>query len=231
LLALQQAQQAAAEDKQRREALDKQYKEALANYQKLQHEVSLVEENINDISYGLYQPHFTFDSSEKYRQELLILRVKMKKLVQDGGAACCPKDWTVNNSRQEGKKMIGQTTKVMLRAFNGECDAAAANVSYNNIKKMEERLVKAWEAINKLGETMNLSITEPYLHLRLDEIRLINEYEMKRYEEKQEELARREKLRDAEKAQQEIEHAQQEAEAQEAAYQKLLEKARLRLAN
>jgi len=114
----------------------------------------------------------------------------------------------------------------MLRAFNGECDAAAANVSYNNVKKMEERLAKSFEAINKLGETMNLSITNAYLQLRLDEIHLINEYETKKYEEKQEEHARREKMRDAEKAQREIEQAQQEAEAQEATYQKLLEKAR-----
>ena len=60
----------------------------------------------------------------------------------------------------------------------------------------------------------------------MDEIRLINEYETKKYEEKQEEHGRREKLRDAEKAQREIEQAQQEAEAQEATYQKLLEKAR-----
>src|SRR5439155_22802782 len=114
----------------------------------------------------------------------------------------------------------------MLRAFNGECDAAAANVSYNNVKKMEERLAKSFEAINKLGETMNLSITNAYLQLRLDEIHLINEYETKKYEEKQEEHARREKMRDAEKAQREIEQAQQEGEAQEATYQKLLEKAR-----
>jgi len=159
--------QAAAEDKQRKELLEGQYKQALLKYQELQHEVSLVEENLDDISFGLYKPHFTFQSSEEYKAALLVLRDKMKKLIKDGGAACCPNNWTVNGSLQEGAKMIRQTTKVMLRAFNGECDAAAANVSYNNIKKMEERLVKAWEAINKLGETMHLSITEPYLHLRL----------------------------------------------------------------
>jgi Domain of unknown function (DUF4041)/T5orf172 domain len=222
----QQAGQAAAEDKQRRELLDGQYKQALVKYQELQHEISLVEENLDDISFGLYKPHFTFQTSEEYKNALLALREKMKQLIKDGGAACCPNNWTVNNSLKEGAKMIRQTTKVMLRAFNGECDAAAANVSYNNVKKMEERLVKSWEAINKLGETMHLSITEPYLQLRLNETRLINEYETKKYEEKQEEHAHREKLRDAEKAQREIEQAQQEAEAQEATYQKLLEKAR-----
>lgn len=150
----------------------------------------------------------------------------MKMLVKEGGAAACPNNWTVNGSLADGAKMIRQTTKVMLRAFNGECDAAAAHVSYDNVHNMEERITKAFEAINKLGETMHLSVTQVYLRLRLDEIRLINEYEVKKYQEKQEELERRERMRDAEKAQREIEHAQQEAEAQEAVYQKLLEKAR-----
>ncbi|HEU0048120.1 MAG TPA: DUF4041 domain-containing protein [Nitrososphaera sp.] len=222
----QQAQQAALEDKQRRELLDGQYKQALTKYQELQHEVSLLEENLDDISFGLYKPHFAFQTSVEYKNALLALRDKMKQLIKGGGAASCPNNWTVNGSRQEGAKMIRQTTKVILRAFNGECDAAAANVSYNNVKKMEERLAKSFEAINKLGETMNLSITNAYLQLRLDETHLINEYETKKYEEKQEEHARREKMRDAEKAQREIEQAQQEAEAQEATYQKLLEKAR-----
>jgi hypothetical protein len=53
----------------------------------------------------------------------------MKKLIKEGGAAVCANDWTVNDNRAEGARMIRQTTKVMLRAFNGECDAAAANVS------------------------------------------------------------------------------------------------------
>jgi FtsZ-interacting cell division protein ZipA len=47
------ARQAAAEDKQRRELLDGQYKQALAKYQELQHELSLLEENLDDISFGL----------------------------------------------------------------------------------------------------------------------------------------------------------------------------------
>jgi hypothetical protein len=222
----QRERESAAEDKQRREQLEGQYKEALAKYEELQHAVSLLEENLDDISFGLYKPHFTFQTSEEYKDALLALREKMKQLIKEGGAATCPNNWTVNGSAHEGAKMIRQTTKVMLRAFNGECEAAAANVSYNNIKKMEERLTKSLEAINKLGETMHLSITNAYLQLRLDEIRLINEYETKKYEEKQEEHARREKMRDAEKAQREIEQAQQEAEAQEATYQRLLEQAR-----
>ncbi|HEV2118157.1 MAG TPA: DUF4041 domain-containing protein [Terriglobales bacterium] len=211
--------------KQTTEKLEEQYKQALATYGHLQHEVSMLEENLEDLSFGLYKPHFTFQSSEEYKQALVSLREKMKKLIREGGASNHPQ-WTVNGSSSEGAKMVRQTTKVMLRAFNGECEAAAANVSYNNIKKMEERVAKAFETINKLGETMQLSLSREYMGLRQDEIRLINEYENKKYQEREEERHRREEMRDSEKAQREIEHAQQEAEAQEATYQKLLEKAR-----
>src|SRR5205823_5381462 len=155
--------------------------------------------------FGLYKPHFSFQTSEEYKDALVAIRDKMKVLIKQGGAAACPSNWTVNGSLAEGAKMIRQTTKVLLRAFNGECDAAAANVSYNNVHKMEERITKAFEAINKLGETMHLSVTHAYLRLRLDEIRVINEYETKKYQEKQEEIERRERMRDAEKAQREIE--------------------------
>jgi Domain of unknown function (DUF4041)/Meiotically up-regulated gene 113 len=216
----------AEEDKRRREQLETQYKQALTKFEELKHEVSLLEENLDVMSFGLYKPHFTFQTSEEHKDALIALRNKMKDVTTSGGAATCPVGWTVNDSKQEGAKMIRQTTKVMLRAFNGECDAAGAHVSYNNIHKMEERVTKAFEAINKLGETMHLSITNVYFRLRLDELRLINEYETKKYQEKEEERDRREKMRDAEKAQREIEQAQEEAEAQEAAYQKLLEKAR-----
>ena len=184
-----------------------------------------LEENLDVMSFGLYKPHFSFQTSEEYKDALIALRDRMKDVTKGGGAATCPIGWTVNDSKQEGARMIRQTTKVMLRAFNGECDAAQPTCRTTTSIKWR-RLTKAFEAINKLGETMRLSITNVYLRLRLDELRLINEYETKKYQEKEEERDRREKMRDAEKAQREIEQAQEEAEAQEAAYQKLLEKAR-----
>src|SRR5205823_4148881 len=66
----QQAQQSIVEDRQRKDQLEIQYKQALARYETLQHEVSLLEENLDDISFGLYKPHFTFQSSEEYKDAL-----------------------------------------------------------------------------------------------------------------------------------------------------------------
>ena len=68
--------------------------------------------------------------------------------------------------------MQKQLAELMLRAFNGETDAAIANVTWNNATRMEERLGKSYEAINKLGTVIGVSITEKYLKLAIAELRL-----------------------------------------------------------
>jgi hypothetical protein len=122
--------------------------------------------------------------------------------------------------------MVKLHEKLLLRAFNGECDGAIANVSWNNVIKMEERIRKSFEAINKLGDVEKVSLTPEYLKLKLDEIRLTHEYEEKRHQEREEQRRVREEQREEERARQEIEKAREEAETEEARFQKALERAR-----
>jgi multidrug efflux pump subunit AcrA (membrane-fusion protein) len=113
----------------------------------------------------------------------------------------------------------------MLRAFNGECDAAVAKVSWSNIANMEARIDKAFEAINKLGATNHISIVDDYKKLKIEELRLEFEVQEKIYQEKEEQRRIKEQMREEEKALREIEKAQKQAEDDEAKYQKALEKA------
>jgi multidrug efflux pump subunit AcrA (membrane-fusion protein) len=215
-----------AEDTARREKLAGEYASAKALYDRLRQELSLVEENVEDVSVGLYKPHFHFDTSEEYKQKLNEVCEAKKAMVRAGKAAVCPVSWQVGGSTREGQRMSKQLTKVMLRAFNGECDAAVAKVSWNNVTRMEERLGKSFEAINSLGTVVQVSITPEYLELALAELRLTHEHEAKKQEEKEEQRQIREQMREEERAQKEIERAQQEAAAEQARYEKALEKAR-----
>jgi hypothetical protein len=219
-------QESQSENERLRVKLTQEYEQALAKYKELNSELSLLEENLEDISFGLYEPHFTFQTSEEYKAALENLRDQERKLIHDGRAAVCPIRWTVHDSRREGERMVKLHEKLLLRAFNGECDAAIANVSWNNIMKMEERIRKSFEAINKLGDVEKISLTPEYLELKLDEIRLTHEYEEKRHKEREEQRRVREEQREEEKARQEIEKAREEAEAEEVRFQKALEKAR-----
>lgn len=66
----------------------------------------------------------------------------------------------MNNSKPEGKRMIRHHSKLMLRAFNGECEAAIANVTWSNAQTMEGRIRKAFIDINKLGQVEQITITD-----------------------------------------------------------------------
>jgi hypothetical protein len=122
--------------------------------------------------------------------------------------------------------MTRQFIKLLLYAFNGECDAMISKVRWNNANKYIERMRKSFEDINKLGIAQQVHITEDYFELKLAELNLTYEYELKKFEEKEEQRRIREQMREEERAQKEFERAQRDAEDEEKRYQKALEKAR-----
>jgi hypothetical protein len=209
----------------KRTSLTGEYDQALARYNTLKEEISLLEENVDDISFGLYKPHFSFDSPEDYKAALDKVRSEERQRIKDDLAAVCLIPWSVGNDFRKGERMVRQQKKLLLRAFNGECDAAIANVSWNNISKMEERIRKSFEAINKLADVQQITINKSYLNLKLDEIRLTYELQRKRYEDREEERRIKEQIREEEQAQKEIEKSREDAEADEVRFQKALQKA------
>ncbi len=219
-----------ATTKKRRDALDVDYANAKTVYDHLHEQVTLLEENLEDISFGLYKPHFNFDTPDEYKARLEAVRDKQKAMVKSGEAASFAIAWSVGGSRRDGERMQKQYTKLLLRAFNGECDAAVARVSWNNVTKMEERIRKALEAVNELGGVMKISITPSYLELKIEELRLEYELEEKKHAAADEQRRIREQMRDEEKARREAEQAQQEAQVEETGFERALEKARLELA-
>lgn len=206
--------------------LDKKYGSARSVYERLKSELSLLEENLEDISFGLYKPHFNFDAPAKFKTALEKVYQAKKELIREGAAVDAPANWTVNGSTRDGAKMVKQQSKLMLRAFNGEVDAAVAKVNWNNIRKMEERVKKSYEAVNAAGAVTQISVTRKYLDLANEEIQLTFELERKKQEIKEEQRRIKEQMREEEQAQREFERARRAAEAEEARYQKALAAAR-----
>jgi hypothetical protein len=212
-------------------ALKIDYSNKKVYYDRLVHEIQLYEEQQEIQSYGLYKPHFDFDTSEKYKEALEKVRENEKALVKNEEAAICTQQWSVNGSTSEGAKQTKRYIKLMLRAFNGECEALIADVRWNNATRMEERLQKSFEAINKMGETHTTSITGKYLKYKLDELRLSYEYQDKLHQEKEEQRQIQEQIREEEKAQKDIEKALKESDDEEKRYNKALEQAKKEMEN
>ncbi|HEY0049980.1 MAG TPA: DUF4041 domain-containing protein, partial [Pyrinomonadaceae bacterium] len=201
----------------------KQIEEKIAELQK---EFALLDESATLFSFGFYNPRYDFEQSSRYQLELDKIRLAQKNMISGKTAAICSTEWTVNGSRAEGRKQINQTLRLILRAFNGESDAAIAKVKYNNVNVMEARILKAYEALNKLVSIQCVEISRNYLNLKLEELYLVHEYQEKLQEEKEEQRRIREQMREEEIARREIEKALQDAEREETRYAEALRKAR-----
>lgn len=210
----------------RMEQLNSEFMTKKKIYEELTKEVSTLEENLENISYGLYKPHYNYQTSEEYKNQLDEIRNKQKEMIKSEKAILGGIGWTVNGSAVEGKKMVKLQSKLMLRAFNGESEGIISRVSWNNVGTMEARLEKSFEAINKTGSSHNISVTKNYFDLKIAELQLEFELQEKFNQEKEEQRKIKDQIREEEKALREIEKAQKDAEKEEERYQNALQKAR-----
>jgi hypothetical protein len=175
----------------------------------LRAELVAVDEEILLQSFGLYKPRYALQNSDAYRAKLEEIRAQQAALVKAGRAATCPTAWAVNNSKKEGERMIRDYSKLVVRSFNNECDAAIVDVKFSNVEAIEKRIQKAFDALNKLTERMSIALTADYLRLKLEELHLCHEYQVKKQEEKEEQKRVREQLREDARVAREIEEAKE----------------------
>lgn len=209
--------------------LNSDYQLSLETYSRLRKEVSIFENKLDLIEFGVYEPVYDFDKSDEYRAEQNRIIELQKEMVSSETAAICIANWTIDGSEAKGRASTKRYIKLTLRAFNGECDSLISKVKWNNVNQMQERIKKSFDTINKIGESQTVSIQRRYLDLKLKELKLEYEYQLKKQKEKEELRAAQEALREEEKARREFEQAQKEAEKEETNYQKALEKARIEI--
>lgn len=165
--------------------------------------------------FGLYTPKYNLMSSEMYKAKITDIRDKQKKMVKDKSAVHYYDNWTLDGDKKKGQAMNNDNIKLIVRSFNNECDATIIKVNFNNIENIRKRILKAFEVLNKLGERMKISITHDYLNLKLSELELCYEYELKKQEEKEEQQRIKEQMREEAKALKEIENARKKIEKEE----------------
>lgn len=137
--------------------------------------------------------------------------------------------WEVNGSAAKGRKMVSDTQKLLLRAFNSECDELVSKVKYTNFDASLDKIYKSSEAISKLGAIMNISITQNYLNSKVKELRLAFEFQTKKQQEKEELKAARAEQREQAKIQRELEEQRRKIEKEQTHYQTAFEKLRTQL--
>lgn len=187
-------------------------------------EIFKLDEEIGMQDFGLYRPRYDFATSEAYGTELKRIRDTQKTLVKQGNAVTGNMNWTVNGSASQGKKMVKDMQKLLLRAFNSECDELIDKVKYNNYDKAIARMQKSCDAISKLGSMMGVAITSYYFNAKVNELRLALEYRIKKQQEKEEQKEIRERMREEAKLKKEIEEARKKITKEQTHYQNALAK-------
>ena len=207
--ALQETQAAQAEFTKRWQGFDQELKELAKQVDLRKKEIIVLDEEILLESFALYKPKFKFLTSEEYKTRLEACREKQKQLIREGKAVNINENWTVNNSKSEGRKMVNDMKKLLLRSFNNECDYCVDNVKFNNMEVNKKRIEKSFEELSRLGRIMSAVITDAYKNLKFEELYLAFEYQQKKQEEREAQKRAREELREQQKLEQEIRQARE----------------------
>lgn len=207
--------------------------EALNELDFINQAIALKNDDIHLLELGYFEAGYDFEDLPAYEAALRRIREEQKQMLRTDGsegdrsaAAFCSETIRFNDSVSQGRSMIKKILKLMLRAFNGECDSYIARVNYKNVAAMEKRIETSHEQINRLGESWYCSIGNRYLENRIEELRLSYTYEEAKQKEKEEQAHIREQMREEERAIREIEKAREQAEKDEVKYMDMLEKAK-----
>ena len=182
----------------------------------------ITEDEILYQSFGIYHPSYDFANSEGYKERLDEIRKSQKQCVKNNAAATGNMGWSVNGDIKKGNKMVRDMQKLLIRAFNSECDELVEKVKYNSFDSAKKRMISSANAISKLGDIMGISLTPEYLNLKLQELTLALEYRQKKQEEKEALKEAREKMREEAKVQKEIEEKRKKLNKESQHYENAL---------
>ena len=155
---------------------------------------------------GVYEYSHPLSDAVAYQERLRAVQEQIKGANRkDGGAVSAATGWSVNGSEAQGRTMLRDYCKLMLRAFNAEADTLVRGLKPYKVDAAKERLEKVAQTIERLGKTMSIRISDNYLRLRISELELTGDFLQKQAEEKEAERVERERIREERKVHKELE--------------------------
>ncbi|OFK22104.1 hypothetical protein HMPREF2829_00175 [Aerococcus sp. HMSC072A12] len=144
-----------------------------------------------------YTKEFT---SSELKNEFEKIKLKEKELSK-----------SIANRNKSDKKHNKQIT----RAFNAETDHQISNVTTKNIDTVRKRIVRSFEQLNKLYEIDSVSLPKEFLDIKLEKLELTYRYQVARMTEKELLKAKKEEIREQQRAEQELQAQKKKIEKDE----------------
>ena len=154
--------------------------------------------------FGLYESRLPFATSSEFKDRMTELRKQQKAEVKSFNESLKKTTWQVNNSVAQGRKMIGDVGRLLMRAYNSECDAIISKVKYSNIDRSIKQVRTSAERINKHAGVFGITLPASYVNMKEFEARLAFEWAQQKEREKEELREARAREREARKLEREI---------------------------
>ena len=145
---------------------------------------------------GIYRYHHPLENSVQYRDRLAALDVQIKQHVQANTAIQAAELFTFDNSLAKGRRMVGDLSKLMLRAYNAEADICVRSLRAGNVQAAKKRLDTAVQSIQRLGTVMEMRVNPDFHQLRIEELELTADFQMMVQQERERAREERAELRE-----------------------------------
>ncbi len=189
----------------------------------LRQEIDILNDEILLQTYGIYTPLYDFQKLEDYKEKLDEIRNLEKQLIRDKEASISSINWLVDGSSSKGRALTNQQIKQMIRNFNIECDLLIDKVKFNNIEAFIHKIHHTAEIINKLNDKSGISISNKYVDLKIEELRVAYEYAKKKQDEKDRIAEIRRIQKEEERVQKELEEARKDIVKEQTHYNNALQ--------
>src|SRR5262245_15970486 len=196
--------------------LREQYEDALAEIDLLKRDV----EALHDI--GIYNYRHPLENAVAYQDALESIKAEIRMYIAEGRAIEASTRFTFDNSLAKGRKMTAELAKLMLRAYNAEAENCVHYVKAGNLPSAEKRLTGAATSMARYASMMEMHINPEYHALRLRELELTADYQMKVQEEREAAREERARLREEQQAERELRAERERLEKQRAHYANVL---------
>ncbi|MDC5822695.1 DUF4041 domain-containing protein [Vibrio europaeus] len=175
-------------------------------------------------------PQYLYETSTRFAEEIKYVRQQQKEMIKDKTAVNFPESTVISNDKSFNNKILNGQVKLMLTAFNIECDLLIGKVSPSSFGRTLERIEKLANTLEKSAATLECGFDIDYIELKFEECKLQYQYTLKKQEEVVEQKLIKEQIREEQRAIKEFEKAIADAEKEEKMYRNLLDKAQRELA-
>jgi len=145
------------------------------------------------IDVGLLPPTFQFDDRESLKKQVEECLEQQFKLINSGGATTAYTNWEWFGSKSKGTQMVNAYQSLLLKAFNAEFDVIRKQMRHSSSDTAIKKLYRLEEQLEKLGETANVTISNEYFNLKVEELHVWH-YELKHKEELKQEKKKNQAL-------------------------------------